>query len=193
MGEYRDRKTGEVILGRQIKQLHRGTSFSTVVDTFNELGYDRIWPADPPLPSGIFKTVEISAPVQDAKGNWVEGYIEQDMFSDTVDNGVTTTKAEHEAAYLAKLAANEALAEEEALKVSGIEILGVMCSATKADQMGLTAVGLDYSMTTAGGGTFASTRFSFENGNNLVITADNFATVYNAWVPFRRSFFAVGE
>lgn len=84
----------------------------------------------------------------------------------------------------------------DAVKVSkqtGIEIQGVMCSATKADQMGLTAVGLDYSMTTAAGGTFASTEFSFENGNVLVITADNFATVYNTWVPFRRSFFAVGE
>ena len=75
-------------------------------------------------------------------------------------------------------------------KLTGIEILGVMCSATKADQMGLTAVGLDYSMTTAGGGTFGSTKFEFANGNTLVITADNFATIYNLWVPFRRSFFA---
>ena len=74
-------------------------------------------------------------------------------------------------------------------KLTGIEILGVMCSATKADQMGLTAVGLDYSMTTAGGGTFGSTKFEFSNGNTLVITADNFATIYNLWVPFRRSFF----
>ena len=77
-----------------------------------------------------------------------------------------------------------------ASKIAGIEILGVMCSATKADQMGLTAVGLDYSMTTAGGGTFGSTKFEFANGNTLVITADNFATIYNLWVPFRRSFFA---
>ena len=75
------------------------------------------------------------------------------------------------------------------LKRTGILILGVMCSATKDDQMGLTAVGLDYSMTTAGGGTFGSTKFEFSNGNTLVITADNFATIYNLWVPFRRSFF----
>lgn len=74
-------------------------------------------------------------------------------------------------------------------KLTGVEILGVMCSATKADQMGLTAVGLDYSMTTAGEGTFADTKFNFQNGSVLVITSDNFAAIYNLWVPFRRSFF----
>lgn len=79
--------------------------------------------------------------------------------------------------------------EEDRQKHRGIEILGVMCSATKADQMGLTAVGLDYSMTTGNGGVFASTQFEFANGTTLVITSDNFAAVYNAWVPFRRSFF----
>ena len=86
-------------------------------------------------------------------------------------------------------AEQEAQRAIEQSKLTGIEILGVMCSATKADQMGLTAVGLDYSMTTAGGGTFSSTKFEFSNGNTLVITADNFATIYNLWVPFRRSFF----
>ena len=86
--------------------------------------------------------------------------------------------------------AAEAIKAVSETKLTGIEILGVMCSATKADQMGLTAVGLDYSMTTAGGGTFGSTKFEFANGNTLVITADNFATIYNLWVPFRRSFFA---
>jgi len=89
--------------------------------------------------------------------------------------------------------AEEAKAAAAASKQTGIEILGVMCSATKEDQMGLTAVGLDYSMTTAGGGTFSSTKFEFSNGNTLVITADNFSTIYNLWVPFRRSFFTPGN
>ena len=69
--------------------------------------------------------------------------------------------------------------EKEASKQTGIEILGVMCSATKADQMGLTAVGLDYSMTTARGGTFADTKFNFGNGNTLVITAKILANLNN--------------
>ena len=89
--------------------------------------------------------------------------------------------------------ARSVIAAVEESKRTGILILGVMCSATKDDQMGLTAVGLDYSMTTAGGGTFSSTKFEFSNGNTLVITADNFATIYNLWVPFRRSFFTPGN
>jgi len=47
--------------------------------------------------------------VQDANGNWVENYVARDMFQDTTDeDGVTTTKAEHEAAYQAGLDAKTA-------------------------------------------------------------------------------------
>ena len=41
--------------------------------------------------------------VQDALNNWVEAWEVADMFSDTTEDGVTTTKAEHEAAYQAQL------------------------------------------------------------------------------------------
>ena len=84
----------------------------------------------------------------------------------------------------------ESIVEAAGAKLTGVEILGVMCSATKADQMGLTAVGLDYSMTTAAGDVFADTKFNFQNGTTLVITNENFSAIYNLWVPFRRSFFA---
>jgi hypothetical protein len=51
--------------------------------------------------------------VQDANGNWVENYVARDMFADTTEtdddgNVVTTTKAQHEAAYQATLDANVA-------------------------------------------------------------------------------------
>jgi hypothetical protein len=47
--------------------------------------------------------------VQDANGNWVENYVARDMFADTTDeDGVTTTKAEHEVAYQATLDAKVA-------------------------------------------------------------------------------------
>jgi hypothetical protein len=46
--------------------------------------------------------------VQDANGNWVENYVARDMFVDTTEDGVTTTKAEHEAAYQAALDAETA-------------------------------------------------------------------------------------
>ena len=45
---------------------------------------------------------------QDANGNWVEKYTATDMFADTTEDGVTTTKAEHEAAYQATLDATTA-------------------------------------------------------------------------------------
>ena len=120
------------------------------------------------------KVTNIAVSESPLEANWIESEIAK--MGDSYADGVFTTP--------------EPLPPtDEELKKTGIEILGVMCSATKEDQMGLTAVGLDYSMTTAGGGTFGSTKFEFSNGNTLVITADNFATIYNLWVPFRRSFF----
>jgi hypothetical protein len=82
---------------------------------------------------------------------------------------------------------------QEALKLSGVEILGVMCSATKEDQSGLSAVALGVTIARANGQTFPATRFEFENGNSLVITDANFNSVYAAWTPFRQSFFAVDD
>ena len=77
----------------------------------------------------------------------------------------------------------------EKVKRTGIEILGVMCSATKEDQNGMVAVGTSKLMADMGGLPFTDTVFEFSNGNKLVITNDNFNTVYTAWVPFRQSFF----
>jgi hypothetical protein len=76
------------------------------------------------------------------------------------------------------------------LKLRGVEILGVMCSATKDDQAGLSAVAIGVTMAQAAGQTFPDTRFYFENGNSLVITDANFDLIYAAWVPFRQSFFS---
>ena len=75
-------------------------------------------------------------------------------------------------------------------KLAGVEILGVMCSATRDDQNGLSAVALGVTIARAGSQTFPNTRFEFENGNTLVITDANFDTIYAAWMPFRQSFFA---
>jgi hypothetical protein len=82
---------------------------------------------------------------------------------------------------------------DEQRKMTGVEILGVMCSATKEDQSGLSAVALGVTIARAGGQVFPATRFEFENGNSLVITDANFNAVYAAWTPFRQSFFAVDE
>lgn len=90
---------------------------------------------------------------------------------------------------LAKQIEAEANHAIQKAKLGGIEILGVMCSATKTDQSGLSAVALGVTLARMAGQTFPDTRFEFENGNSLVVTNANFDTIYAAWMPFRQSFF----
>ena len=68
------------------------------------------------------------------------------------------------------------------LKLKGVEIFGVMCSATKEDQWGLSSI---ESEVTGG----MSLPFYFSNGNVLELTPDNFAEFKVAWFTFRSGFF----
>ncbi len=72
-------------------------------------------------------------------------------------------------------------------KYAGVEFDGVMYSATSADQNGLMAVFLSIQIQ---GASFVPTRFSFENGSELVITLSNYQAFMAVWLPFRQSFFA---
>ncbi len=74
-------------------------------------------------------------------------------------------------------------------KLTGVEILGVMCSATKEDQNGMIAIGFDKLTNTLAGTQMGSNTMEFENGSKLVITDENFSKVYALWRPFRKSFF----
>jgi len=73
-------------------------------------------------------------------------------------------------------------------KLVGVEICGVMCSATKEDQSALLGVLAAYQLQ---GKNFKPTKFEFANGNILIITLDNIQEVIAKWTPFRQSFFAV--
>ena len=76
--------------------------------------------------------------VQDANGNWVENYVARDMFADTTDeDGVTTTKAEHEAAYQVALD----VAAGEAVRTKRNTLLA------ETDYFALTDVTMDAAMT----------------------------------------------
>lgn len=88
-------------------------------------------------------------------------------------------------------AASDALAAAEASKLTGTEINGIMCSATREDQNGLAAIALGITIARLNASTFPSTVFKFENGNSLVVTDENFDAIYATWMPFRQSFFAV--
>jgi len=97
---YRNRDTGEVLFGGDVRKLHKKVSFRSDGGTFSDLGYDEIASTPPPAPSTNLKEVKTAAPVQDANGNWVESYEEVDMFSGP-------TKADDEAAHIARLVADK--------------------------------------------------------------------------------------
>ena len=108
--EYRIQSTGEVKTQGEVRRMHSNTSLPRVwdADVCEFLGIDPVLAAPKPEPSAAYKQVGRNGAVQDANGNWVEAYIETDMFADTTEDGVTTTKAEHEAAYQADLDAKAA-------------------------------------------------------------------------------------
>ena len=111
MSEYRVRATGEVKNQGQIRRDNPNVSLPRVWNdnVCNVLGIDPVLASPKPAPSADYKTVVRNGVVQDANNNWVYAWVERDMFADTTDeDGVTTTKAEHEAAYQARLDAEAA-------------------------------------------------------------------------------------
>ena len=105
MSEYRNRTSGVVNTQGEIRRSMPNTSLPRVwtADICEFLGIDPVLAAPAPAPSGEYKVVSRNGVVQDANGNWVEAYVERDMFSDYVnDEGVTVTKAEQEQAYTAR-------------------------------------------------------------------------------------------
>lgn len=109
MSEYRIRSTGETKTQGEIRKIHSNTSLPRVWDSnvCDALGIDPVLEAPKPETTGYTQAIR-NGVVQDAKGNWVTAWAVVDMFSDTTEDGVTTTKAEHEAAYQARLDAEAA-------------------------------------------------------------------------------------
>ena len=108
---YRNKTTAEVSTQGEIRRANSNTSFPRVwdADVCTHLNIDPVLAAPQPSHTAL-QQVNSIAPVQDSLNNWVEGWAVVDKFSDTTEDGVTTTKAEHEAAYtaseLAKVAAD---------------------------------------------------------------------------------------
>jgi len=73
-------------------------------------------------------------------------------------------------------------------KLLGVEFEGIMCSATKDDQDGISAVVVAYQMQQS---SFQPTIFNFANGNKLLISSENLSAFLQVWIPFRQSFFKV--
>lgn len=104
MSEYRNRTTGVVKTQGQWRNEFANMSLPRVwkAATLDALDLDPVLKS-PAATVGIYQTSVRDGVVQDANGNWVENYVARDMFADTTEDGVTTTKAEHEAAYQATL------------------------------------------------------------------------------------------
>ena len=108
--EYRIQSTGEVKTQGEVRRMHSNTSLPRVWDAnvCSALGIDPVLAAPKPEVTGYTQAIRNGA-TQDANGNWVTAWLVVDMFQDTTDDdGVTTTKAEHEAAYQADLNAKAA-------------------------------------------------------------------------------------
>jgi len=104
MSEYRNRTTGEVKTQGQWRAANPNMSLPRVwkAATLDALDLDPVIKS-PAATVGQYQTSVRDGVEQDANGNWVERYVARDMFADTTEDGVTTTKAEHEAAYQATL------------------------------------------------------------------------------------------
>jgi len=110
MSEYRNRTTGEVKTQGQWRAANPNMSLPRTwkAATLDALDLDPVLKS-PAATVGQYQTSVRDGVEQDANGNWVEKYVARDMFADTTDeDGVTTTKAEHEAAYQATLDAKTA-------------------------------------------------------------------------------------
>ena len=108
---YRNKTTGAVSNQGEIRRANANTSFPRVwdADVCTHLNVDPVLAAPQPRCTAL-QQVNSVAPVQDANNNWVEGWEVVDAFSATTDeDGVTTSKADNEAAFtaseLAKVAA----------------------------------------------------------------------------------------
>ena len=139
MSEYRHTQTGEVKTQGQWRSHYSNVSLPRTWKqaTLDGLNLEAVL-ASPAATTGAYQTSVRDGVVQDANGNWVENYVARDMFADTTDeDGVTTTKAEHEAAYQAGLD-NKA---GEAVRTKRNTLLA------ETDYFALTDVTMDAAMT----------------------------------------------
>lgn len=123
MSEYRVRATGEVKSQGQVRNDNKNMSLPRVwtANVCDALGVDPVLAAPSPAPSSDYKVVVRNGAVQDAKGNWVQAWVEREMFTEYTDeNGDVQTVEAQKAAYDTRksneLAASERAKRDELLK-----------------------------------------------------------------------------
>ena len=135
--EFRVRSSGELKTQGEIRKLNPNVSLPKVWNSnvYETLGIDPVFETPKPDTTGDYKVVVRNGAEQDANNNWVQAWVERDMFSDTTEDGVTTTKAEHEAAYQARLdtEAAERVRSERNQKLKDTDWMGMSDVTMSAD------------------------------------------------------------
>jgi len=108
--EYRLKSDGSIKTKQELIAANKNMSMPKVwgEGVFEALGVDVVFDTPKPSPSGSYKVIVRDGVEQNSKNNWIQKWKEEDRFADTTVDGVTTTKAEHEEAYQAKLDASAA-------------------------------------------------------------------------------------
>jgi len=106
MTEYRIRDSGDIKSEREIRTIHKNTSFPRVwgENVREAIGIDPVLITPKPESTGAYKHYIRNGAEQDANGNWVQAWVERDMFATDDDS----TKAEKETEYQARLDATAA-------------------------------------------------------------------------------------
>lgn len=102
MSEYRVRATGEVKSQGQVRLDNKNMSLPKVwtANVCDALGVDPVLEAPAPQPSAAYKSVVRNGVVQDSNGNWVQAWVEREMFTEYTDeNGDVQTVAAQKTAY----------------------------------------------------------------------------------------------
>ena len=104
--EYRVRSSGELKSQGEICKLNPNVSLPKVWNNnvYDTLGIDPVLETPKPETTGEYKIVVRDGAEQDANNNWVQKWVERDMFADTEE----ATKAEQETAYQAQVDADAA-------------------------------------------------------------------------------------
>jgi len=110
--EYRLKSDGSIKTKQELIAANKNMSMPKVwgEGVYEALGIDVVFETPQPTSSEAYKHYVRNGVEQNDNDQWVQAWVEQDMFADTTVDDVTTTKAEHEAAYQAKLDADAATA-----------------------------------------------------------------------------------
>ena len=114
MSEYRVRASGELKSETALRLENRNVSFPKVWNTnvFEALGIDPVLAAPAPTPSGEFKIVARNGAVQDSNGNWVQAWVEREMFTEYTDEeGNVQTVSAQQTAYTTRKNNEKAVVE----------------------------------------------------------------------------------